>query len=368
MRKMRTIGEGAAKIKLSKGVFYNPEMEICRDISSIAVGAVGEKIDICDAFSATGIRGIRYKKENKNVGKVTFVELSKKGTRLIKENIRLNNVRGATVVRDDANRFLFDNEFGLVEVDPFGSPVPYLYSTIRSFKRKKAGYLSVTATDTAVLCGAHRGACIKNYGAMPIDNEFCHETGARILIGKMARTASEFNFGIVPFFSFSHRHFIKVFVRLERGAEKAIEGMKSMGYLSYCEKCTNREWSPLVLSKKCRCGHPFQHGGPLWLGKLGEKNFIKSMRDINDARNYALKKNIGKILWRMEREAEMPPFYYDLHLLCKKMGIPALSIDKVIEKIRKKGYLGCRTHFRDNGIKTDASLPVVKRAIREGLR
>lgn len=365
---MKTIKEGAASIKLSKYVFYNPEMEICRDISSLAVGAIGEKLTVCDAFSATGIRGIRYKKENKNVKKVAFVDISKKGARLIKENTKLNKLRGASVVKDDANRFLFNNSFELIEIDPFGSPSPYLYNAIRSFRMKKAGYLSITATDTAVLCGAHRGACIKNYGAMPLDNEFCHETAARILLGKIARIAAEFNFGITPLFSFSHRHFIKLFVKLEKGAEKAIQGVKSLGYVSYCRKCTNRERGALVLSKKCACGNPLEHAGPLWLGKLYEKSFIKKMEELNAERDYALKKGIGKILQRMECETDAPPFYFDLPLLCKKMRAPALPMETVLEKIRKKGFLACRTHFRDNGIKTDASLSVIQKAIKEGLR
>lgn len=368
MKMKKIIEGGAAKIRLSKGVFYNPEMEICRDISSIGVGAIKENIDICDAFSGTGIRGIRYKKENKNVGKAAFVELSKKGVALIKKNIALNKVRGASVVKGDVNRFLLDNEFDFIEVDPFGSPVPYLYDTIRSFRRRKKGYISVTATDTAVLCGAHRNACIKNYGAIPIDNEFCHETGTRILLGKIAGTASEFNFGIVPLFSFSHRHFLKVFVRLERGAEKAVSAMKHLGYVSYCRKCLHREWGRLVLSKKCRCGHFFEHGGPLWLGLVYERKFVKRMRKISCKRKYRLLKKIEKILGRMGEEADMPPFYYDIHALCKRMGVPAVSMDGVIKRIKKKSGLACRTHFRDNGIKTDAFLSAVKRAIKEGLR
>jgi len=59
---MIRVKEGAASISLSGGVFYNPEMELCRDVSSLAIGAIGAgggKLHILDAMCASGIRGIR---------------------------------------------------------------------------------------------------------------------------------------------------------------------------------------------------------------------------------------------------------------------------------------------------------------------
>ena len=58
--------EGKISFAISKGVFYNPEMELCRDIFSLAVGALKEKMSIVDCMCASGVRGLRYKKENRN--------------------------------------------------------------------------------------------------------------------------------------------------------------------------------------------------------------------------------------------------------------------------------------------------------------
>ncbi|MEW6329606.1 MAG: methyltransferase, partial [Candidatus Micrarchaeota archaeon] len=230
MEMKNEIREGLARILLEKGVFFNPEMELCRDISSLAVGALGEKLSVCDGCCAAGVRGIRYKLENKNVARVEFVDLSERACKLARKNIKLNRLRACSVHCGDLNLFLYKKNFDLLEIDPFGSPVPYLYAALRSFARVKEGILSVTATDMAVLCGAHPGACLKNYQARPIDNEFCHELAARILIGKIARTASEFNLGIGPLLTLSHQHFIKIFLRVRKGAKHAVESMRALGY------------------------------------------------------------------------------------------------------------------------------------------
>jgi tRNA (guanine26-N2/guanine27-N2)-dimethyltransferase len=75
--------------------------------------------------------------------------------------------------------------------------------------------LMVTATDTAVLCGADREACMRLYDSRPIHNELCHESGMRTMVGYIARTAAQFNFGIKVALSFSYMHYIRAFVRLE---------------------------------------------------------------------------------------------------------------------------------------------------------
>ena len=59
------IQEENTNFEVSKDVFYNPNMQFCRSFCSLAVGALEEKLNVLDAFCASGIRGIRYAKENK---------------------------------------------------------------------------------------------------------------------------------------------------------------------------------------------------------------------------------------------------------------------------------------------------------------
>jgi len=368
---MRTANEEGVKLILPADVFYNTEMHLCRDISSLAVGTIGSDIKVCDAFSASGVRGIRYAKENANVKGVTFVDIYEEAAKAIVENVKENCVKDATVACEGVNKFLYDNEFDFVEIDPFGTPSPYIHDSVRCFRKKKVAWLSVTATDVAVLCGAHAKACWKNYGARPLDNEFCHENGIRIMLGKIALVAAEFDFGIVPLFSLSHKHYMKTIVRLHAGAEKAFESVRKLGTIRWCKKCLAHESSFGFNggeSDECQCGGKWDYAGPLWLGEIHEKETVAKMRELNTKREYANKEKLEKLLSTFDAEIGMPAAYYDIHCLCKVLGITAIGTDEVIAQLAKKKYKAVRTHFRPTAIKTDAKQKDVISAIKAACR
>lgn len=343
--------------------FYNPHMRLCRSISSLAVGAITEPLEICDGFSSTGIRGIRYAKENPNVSKISFVEFNESAAALCRKNISSNSVKGE-VFEEDFNRHLMDNSYGLVELDPFGSPAPYSYFAMRSFRRMKEGYISATATDSAVLCGAHYAACLKQCHSRPLHNELCHEAGARILLKHFANLASEFDFGIVPLFTLSHRHFFKIFLKLERGAEKAVNNERQTGFLNFCPKCGWREAGEIPLQKCPKCKSKIEWGGPLWLGKLHSKAHIRKMQKLNESRNYADKNKISSLLPLMENEDDYPPYFFEVHRSCKRFGLHnPKPIEEIIAALKKKRYPAARTHFSPTGIKTGAQASILKRLI-----
>ncbi len=359
------VGEGKAKIRVDAGVFYNPEMEFCRDFSSLALGAIGGKeLSVMDGMCATGIRGVRYAIENENAGGVLFVDLDSRACRNAGYNAKKNKLNNYRVEQSEITKLLWEKPFDFLEIDPFGTPVPYLVPAIRSSAMNGGGFLSATATDVAVLCGAHYKACLKNYQARPVDNECCHENGARILLGKIARTASEYNLGVAPLLTLSKQHYIKVFVKLERGAERAVSSIKKLGFMSYCPKCLWRESSNLVLKDGCECGGQLQHAGPLWLGELHERKTLEAMKKENERRGYGSQERMAAILDKMSCEMGMPPSYYDLHKVSEVMKVSAEKVDLVTEGLSRMGFKTCKTHFRDNAIKTNAGIKEVKEALR----
>ncbi|MEM3556058.1 MAG: tRNA (guanine(10)-N(2))-dimethyltransferase [Candidatus Micrarchaeia archaeon] len=357
---MKEIREGKAKLFISDKVFFNPKMELCRDVSSLAVGAYCEEaggIRVVDGLCGSGARGVRYAKENE-IGEVQFVDVEEEACKLAERNAKLNGLKNYRVHCSHINDFLFHNrEFGWVEIDPFGTPIGYLHAAMTSFR--KGGVLSVTATDTAVLCGAHSKACLKIYGAAPIDNEYCHEIGLRILAGVIVRFASSMNFKSEFLLSMSAQHYFKLFVKLKLGAEGAVESIKELGYISHCPKCLNREWrfNPPVLKESCPlCGGKFQHAGPLFLGELWDAEFISRMRKLNMEREYSNKWKIDELLELMEEEAGMPPTYFDLHKLAEKLRKSSPNFESFIKKVKEIGYGVSRTHFKRNSIRTDATV------------
>lgn len=61
----------------------------------------------------------------------------------------------------------------VVDLDPYGSPTPFLDSAVQSVV--DGGLLMVTCTDMAVLCGNHGETCFSKYGSYPVKAKFCHE-------------------------------------------------------------------------------------------------------------------------------------------------------------------------------------------------
>jgi len=81
---IETINEGKVTIIIPKfekvtakaPVFYNPAMELNRDLSVAAISVFKSRVDhdifVCDAFGGTGIRGIRYAKRTKTEDSARF--------------------------------------------------------------------------------------------------------------------------------------------------------------------------------------------------------------------------------------------------------------------------------------------------------
>ena len=347
--------EGGMLLSVPNGVFYNPEMELCRDLSGLCLGALGGKLSVVDAMCATGVRGLRYRKENANVSSLALVDMSSRAVAAAKRNAAANRVK-CTVAKRDACEYLRNRGFDFVELDPFGSPAPYLHDAAKSFREKKQGFLSVTATDMAVLCGAHHAACMKYYGAVPLDNEFCHENAVRILAGKVILNCAPFNLSAEPIFTLSHRHYVKMIFELRRGSEGAVESVKRLGFVSYCPACCFREAKRLVAIERCpSCGHLLQYAGPLYTGALWREDTLKSMLRLNAKRVYRKRAQIEKLLNTMISESGIRAYgYYDLHTLAKKLSVRIKGMEEMLADFAAEGLSASRTHFCPTAIRTDA--------------
>ena len=61
--------------------------------------------------------------------------------------------------------------FDAVDLDPFGTPSPFVDDALRATKH--GGILSVSATDTAVLCGIYPSVAQRKYLGLPLRTEYC---------------------------------------------------------------------------------------------------------------------------------------------------------------------------------------------------
>ncbi len=371
------VREGLARILVPKAeriydapVFYNPVMALNRDLSVLALRVLKSK-NALDALSATGIRGIRYSLETP-VEETWLNDISGEAFNLILKNVELNlGVKGKPL---GDKRFVFKGEktlivnhgdanwlmaekfryFDFLDLDPFGSPVEFLDTALRSVKRR--GVLAITATDTGVLCGAYRNACLRKYLAEPIRGELCHEAGLRILIGTVLRYAAKYDLGVGVLLAYYRDHYFRAFLRLESGAKKADKSLSNLGYL-WQEESGRFAYEMNFLPSKSGAF------GPMWLGPLKDTDFMEGLKRELKEFEPAHRKTLP-FVELLVNELDVP-FHYDTHALARRNGLEVVKVSEVIEKLRELGYSASRTHFSPTAIKTDAPFEEVIKAMKK---
>lgn len=340
---MQIINEGSVKLKIPKTskiskemeVFYNPVMGMNRDISVLLLNSINKKdMQIADPLAASGVRSIRFLKElSKNKIKKIYVnDFDENAVKSIRENFKLNKIKYKNnskiiIENADANLFLLNSTgFDYIDVDQFGTPNPFLDAACKRLARD--GIIAVTATDTSALCGTFPKACIRKYWAVPKKGLIMHETGLRILIRKIQLVAAQYDKALVPVFSYSKEHYMRVFLRNDKGKNKVDIVLKQHG--------------------------TFNDAGPMWLGKLWNWKLCNSIYK-NALKNNTSNKELIKFLKTIKEESKIDAVgFYDLNGLCEKYKIKNMGKKKVIiEKIKKLGYKASETHFKGEGIRSN---------------
>ncbi len=346
-------------------VFFNPVMEFSRDISVSSLEVSGRSIDnlrICDSLSGIGARAVRYAKEISNAGEILINDRSSEAVDFIEKNIKLNNLENTRAVQEDANKLLSNHRprFHMIDLDPFGSPIPFLDSTFTAISRR--GIIHVTATDTGPLNGAYRNACIRRYNAYPLRNSFSSEIGLRIMIGAVQRRAVAYDLALRPILSHSTQHYFRSHFKVDQGAKKADKILKEIGYISYCSNCGRRKTKKGLIpemSAKCECGGSLDFAGPLWIGDLAKKEHLREVIEDLDVREFDKQVKERKLLELLLEECQGPVAFYDLHKVASRAGVSPPSISKVIGDLQNMDCFASRTHFSDLGLRTDASIDVL---------
>jgi len=345
---MKVIQESQAKVSVPVGekitrkleVFYNPEMKSNRDIAIILLNSLQKKnMKIADPLAGSGIRAIRFLKELKkgiienlyvNDGKPDF-------PRKFEKNLKLNKIKKAiTVDATDANIFLTKNKsFDYIDIDPFGTPNPFLDASIKALKHN--GILAITATDTSALCGSYPKACRRKYWADPLHNYEMHETGLRILIRKTQLVGAQYEKALIPIFSYAEKHYMRVYFKCEKGRAKVDNILKQ--HNTYKDK------------------------GPMWLGKLWEEKLAKKMLKNTNKEN----KEVYNLLNTIQKESKIPTIgFFDTHKMAKQYKLKQVPRKQdLLDWINKK-YEASSTHFLGSAIRsTIPEKELIKKIIKK---
>lgn len=345
---------------IGDGVFFNPEQELNRDITISVLEEWRDQTGsetYLDATAASGIRGVRAAVAGWDV---TCCDLDERAVEHCRENLARNAVDGRVVHRN-ANALMHENHFAVVDLDPFGTPIPLADAAFQS----AGSLLCVTATDTAPLCGAHFESGVRSYSAVPRNTEYHAEMGVRILLSALARTAARYDIGITPVLTHATRHYVRTYLALEHRATDANAAIGELGYIDHCEDCLFRRCSRGLIAdsaKECpNCeSKRLTTAGPVWLGSTHDEAFVREVRDgITEEMGTASR---ARRLLETIAEELHEPTHYDQHRLSKQWTVSAIGMDEFLTKVRDAGYEASRAHYGGTTLKTTANVEEIRRA------
>jgi tRNA (guanine26-N2/guanine27-N2)-dimethyltransferase len=403
-------------------VFFNSAAKLNRDISIVAYNSYlssphfkikkkkknknNSNIDLvfADSLCGTGARGLRVAVEVPDISQVYLNDVNPLAIDVAKKAAIINSVfNKCRFSVNEVCKFLVDGitrsnggeeqgRFAIVDLDPFGSPAMYVDCVTRSVV--DGGLVSITATDTAVLCGKYPDVCLRKYHGHPLKNSYSNETALRLLTSLIALTSARLGISIYPLFAHANMHYLRIYAKVILSSGLANRVYENIGYLQHCHKCGNRgPSSECTQLKSCElCGGRFLFAGPLWIGKVFDKEFVKTMMrmtttrssDDDDSSNEAInnsKKNVvylsdkckesrennivNKLLSKCIQELDDIPYYFTSDEIASSLKSSPHSLDKIIDNLSNAGFRASKTSFNPTAFKTQAKINEILAILKE---
>ncbi len=324
-------------------VFYNPKMKMDRTLSIEALKKFfpDKKPKVLDGLSATGIRALRYSEETN--AECIANDADPKAVKLIQENKKLNNSDIETSNRDANQAMLSGEKFDYIDIDPFGSPAPFLNNVFKG-ATKRIALVGITATDLGALSGSYPKTCFRRYGTTCKRNPFEHEIGIRNLIYAFYKAGAVNEFTVDPLLCYWKSHYYRCFFEVKRSKTGINRNMDNVGYVNFCESCGKRRKTKLLkdLDKECSCGEEMTSLGPTWLGYLGDDEFLDKL-DLYEP-----------FLRKIRRELKIKEPYYNTHWMSSVTDSDLKKKEEYIQELENQGYKATETTFTGHGFKTNA--------------
>ena len=350
-------GSMTEKVPPKEPAFFNPRASLSRDLSIIVCSAFWKDYKFpkifFDGLAGLGARGLRVANEIKEVEKVIVNDVNPNALEIALKSARINNLKNFEISENETCRFLsshsrMNERASIVDIDPFGSPSKYIDCAIRATMH--SGMLALTATDLQVLHGLFNKAAKRRYYGTPVKTEFSNEIAIRLILGCVSFVAGRLDISFQPLFVDHDMHYYRTYMKILNTPEKE----EKIGYIIFCRSCKDR-YTEITRQDKCRkCGHETEIAGPLWIGKLFEKEFIQKMKNVKN--DLIVNKKCDRIIERAEEEAELPATYYTLDEIASMNKSAPLKLNEAIERLRAQGYKASMTSLNPGGFRTDCEI------------
>ncbi|EJU05611.1 N2-dimethylguanosine tRNA methyltransferase [Dacryopinax primogenitus] len=251
------------------------------------------RFTLLEAFSATGLRAIRYAKEIPLLKYVVANDLSEKAVESIRRNVEVNGL-GYSLVGTNGKRIEAEKEIGerdvqnsaetnagasamtdkprssppkvrvqqgdarvalyghasiptrydSVDLDPYGTASPFLDAAVQAVA--DGGLLCVTCTDMGVLASTnYMEKCFANYGGVGVRAEYCHEAALRLVLHAISTSAARYGRTITPLVGLSIDFYVRVFVRIRTSPLEVKQAVSKTGTIYVCSGCQSWRVQPL---------------------------------------------------------------------------------------------------------------------------
>jgi|TARA_B110000211_G_scaffold224787_1_gene276206 tRNA(guanine-26,N2-N2) methyltransferase len=296
-------------IKNDSFVFYNPAMSRSRTRSVLLMQYAIENnllgngvIYAVDGLSASGLRARRWLNELPSESakriRATMIDMDPVALEWALKNHEEyppnHNQGELRAVNGDLRSAILSQGWHWVDIDPYGSPVPFIDTAIQSIARK--GILEVSATDTAALTGSSKNALLRRYGARVRNDGLAHDSALRVLLATVGRSAARHERSIEPLMSVWDSHHLRVSVRVIRSIENANKIEEQIGWRinsptleevrESIDYGLQPETSLEILPMDCFLPLSYslkrddrRISGPLWIGNMGKKEVLAFMTE-----------------------------------------------------------------------------------------
>jgi tRNA (guanine26-N2/guanine27-N2)-dimethyltransferase len=350
----------ATKLPPKTPAFFNPSAKLNRDLSVVAYNAILPSISrktFADAFTGIGARALRVAVEVPAIEKIYCNDINPIAIWAAEKAAQLNSVTSKCHFSiNNVCKFLLNGDkegerFGIVDLDPFGTPAKYVDCALRAVL--DGGLVSITATDTAVLCGIYPKVCVRRYYGRPLNNSYGNEVAMRLLISLLALTASRLELSITPVFSHATMHYLRVYAFVTVSSSKANDVYNNLSYIMHCFNCGHRiKNEEHNCTSKCEfCGSLMCIGGQLWTGPTQDKELVKKMLYQEE-----LPLKCKKILEASAEEISEIPYYYKTDEISAKLKTNPISVNRIIEKLKSSGFSASRAALNTSAFKTNANI------------
>ncbi|NAL77264.1 tRNA (guanine(10)-N(2))-dimethyltransferase [Nitrososphaera sp. AFS] len=350
--------------------FFNPVARLNRDISILVyktfiTNIKSDRRTFGDPFGGVGARSLRVAVEIPEIEHIFVNDRNIFAINAARKAATINLVsEKCGFTSEDVVSFLANHssgkngKFTVVDLDPFGSPAGYVDCVLRAVV--KGGLVSITATDTAVLCGVHPNVCMRKYYGRSLHSTYSRETALRILISLISLTAARLDLVVHPIFVHLNHHYIRVYLTVAVSRSGANSINRKIGYLRDCTRCGDRNATyEIGRNDRCElCGNSYRFGGKLWSADLFDKDFVRKMICVLDSEGDTVGRvrQLRRTLSTCLDELDDIPFYFQSDEIASKLSTNPRSLQDIIERLHSSGYRASRSSLDSNGFKTNAPI------------